>query len=57
MGASLLGVPILAEENSGWYATGSIGGSQITNLDYVDTTDVITFDRGLGLDLGLGYDF
>ena len=57
IGASLLGGTVLAEENSGWYATGSIGGSQITNIDYVDTTDVITFDGGLGLDLGLGYDF
>ena len=57
IGASLLGGSVLAEENSGWYATGSIGGSQITNIDYVDTTDVITFDGGLGLDLGLGYDF
>ena len=57
IGVSLVGGSVFAEENSGWYATGSIGGSQITNLDYVDTTDVITFDGGLGLDLGLGYDF
>ena len=57
IGASLLGGAVLAEENSGWYATGSIGASQITDLDYADTTDVITFDSGLGLDLGFGYDF
>ena len=57
IGASLLAGQVLAEENYGWYLTGSIGGSQIADLDYVDTTDVITFDSGLGLDLGFGYDF
>ena len=57
IGASLLGGAVLAEENSGWYATGSIGASQITDLEYVNSTDVITFDSGLGLDLGFGYDF
>ena len=57
IGASLLGGTILAEENSGWYATGSIGTSQITDLDYVNSAAVITFDSGLGLDLGFGYDF
>ena len=57
IGASLLGGTVLAEENSGWYATGSIGASQITDLEYVNSTDVITFDSGLGLDLGFGYDF
>ena len=57
IGATLLSGTILAEENSGWYATGSIGASQITDLDYVNSTDVITFDSGLGLDLGFGYDF
>ena len=56
-GASLLGGAALAEENSGWYATGSIGASQITDLEYVASTDKITFDSGLGLDLGFGYDF
>ena len=57
IGASLLGGTVLAEENSGWYATGSIGASQITDLEYFNSTDVITFDSGLGLDLGFGYDF
>ena len=57
IGASLLGGPVLAEENSGWYATGSIGGSQINDLEYVNSTNKITFDGGLGLDLGFGYDF
>ena len=32
IGASLLGGSVLAEENSGWYATGSIGASQISNI-------------------------
>ena len=57
IGASLLGGPILAEENSGWYATGSIGASKINDLEYVNSTNKITFDGGLGLDLGFGYDF
>ena len=57
IGATLLGGPIFAEENSGWYATGSIGGSKITDLEYVGSTNKIQFDAGLGLDLGLGYDF
>ena len=57
IGASLLGGTVLADENSGWYATGSIGASQIADLEYVNSTDVITFDSGLGLDLGFGYDF
>ena len=57
IGASLLSGPVLAGENSGLYLTGSIGGSQISDLDYANSTDKITFDSGLGLDLGLGYDF
>ena len=62
IGASLLGGAVLAEENSGWYATGSIGASQIADLDRIDqngndTGQDITFDSGLGLDLGVGYDF
>ena len=57
IGASLLGGPVLAEENSGWYATGSIGASKINDLEYVNSTNKITFDGGLGLDLGFGYDF
>ena len=62
IGASLLGGTILAEENSGWYATGSIGASQISDIKYInaagaETGEGITFDDGLGLDLGVGYDF
>ena len=62
IGASLLGVPVLAEENSGWYATGSIGASTISDIDYINSSGAktgqkITFDSGLGLDLGVGYDF
>ena len=62
IGASLLSTPIFAEENSGWYATGSIGASQISDIDYIDaagntTGQQITFESGLGLDLGFGYDF
>ena len=62
VGASLLGGSVLAEENSGWYLTGSIGGSQISNIEYINAAGVrngqkVTFDNGLGLDLGFGYDF
>lgn len=62
IGASLLGGYVLAEENSGWYATGSIGGSQISTIDYINSSGTKTgqqvkFDSGLGLDLGFGYDF
>ena len=62
IGASLLGGGVLAEENSGWYATGSIGASQISDIDYINangtkTGQEVTFDSGLGLDLGFGYDF
>ena len=62
LGASLFGGTVFAEENSGWYATGSIGVSQITDIDYVfasgaKTGQKVTFDDGLGLELGFGYDF
>ena len=57
IGSTLLSSPLLAQENSGWYAAGSIGASQINDLDYVNSTNKITFDSGLGLDLGAGYDF
>ena len=62
IGASLLGGAVLAEENSGWYATGSIGTSQISDIKYINSAGVetgqeVTFDSGLGLDLGFGYDF
>ena len=61
IGASLLSFPIMAEDNSGWYATGSIGINKITDLDYKDKVpshkETIKFDDGLGFDLGFGYDF
>ena len=62
IGASLLSGIVMAEENSGWYATGSIGASQISDIDYIfasgaKTGEQVTFDSGLGLDLGFGYDF
>lgn len=62
IGASILSAPIYADENYGWYATGSIGGSKISELNYIDSTggltgEKVTFDGGLGLDLGFGYDF
>ena len=62
IGASLLGGGVLAEENSGWYATGSIGASTISDIDYINSSGAktgqkVTFDSGLGLDLGVGYDF
>ena len=62
IGTSLLGGAVLAEENSGWYATGSIGASQISDIKYINSAGVetgqeVTFDSGLGLDLGFGYDF
>ena len=62
IGATLLGGSVIAEENSGWYATGSIGGSQISDIDYINaagakTGQQVTFDNGLGLELGFGYDF
>ena len=62
IGASILCSPVIAEENFGWYGTGSIGGTQITEIKYIDTAgnltgEKVTFDSGLGLDLGFGYDF
>ena len=62
IGASLLSGTVSAEENSGWYATGSIGASQIGDINYINSAGVltgqkVTFDSGLGLDLGFGYDF
>ena len=45
------------EENYGWYATGSIGVSQISDIKYINSTEKITFKDGFGLDFGLGYDF
>ena len=62
MGASLFSGMVLAEENIGWYATGSIGASQISDIDYINSSGAktgqkVTFDSGLGLDLGFGYDF
>ena len=61
IGASILSFPLCAPvfsgENEGFYVTGSIGASQISDIDYINSTQKVTFDSGLGLDLGLGYDF
>ena len=37
--------------------TGNIGASQISDIEYINSTEKITFRDGLGLDFGLGYDF
>ena len=65
IGVSLLSSPMFAEENSGFYVTGSVGLNKISDLDRFSNTDVnvardklkIQFDDGLGFDLGFGYDF
>ena len=58
-GISLVCSPLLANEYStkGSYFTGSIGGTKINDIDYVGSTSKITFENGLGFDLGFGYDF
>ena len=55
--ASILSTPAFAEENSGWYTTGSIGRAQISDIDYKNSTQKVQFDSGLNFDLGFGYDF
>jgi len=56
--SSFLAYPVLANEDSkGAYFTGSIGGSQIGDIDVEGISSDIEFDSGLGLDLGIGYDF
>ena len=58
IGAAAIGSPSLAEEkDKGFYATGSVGYSQILDIDVEDTSSDIEFDAGVGFDLGLGYDF
>ncbi len=57
IGASLLCCPVFSEENKGAYITGSIGASQISDIEYIGSTQKVTFDSGLGLELGFGYDF
>ena len=57
IGASLLCAPAFSEENKGSYITGSIGSSQISDIKYIGSNEKITFDIGLGLELGFGYDF
>ena len=58
-GISLVCSPLLANEyaTKGFYLTGGIGASKINDIDILGTTSKITFENGLGLDLGLGYDF
>ena len=56
--SSFLTYPVLANEDSkGSYFTGSIGGSKIGDIDVKGVTSDIEFDAGLGLDIGIGYDF
>ena len=43
--------------SKGYYFTGSIGANQIEDIDYVNSINKITFNDGLGFDLGFGYDF
>jgi len=58
IGTSLISGPVFAEDNFGWYATGSIGASKINDLDYLNLgTNKMEFDPGLSFDLGFGYDF
>ena len=59
VGLSLLSTPLVANEYStkGAYFTGSIGGSAIGDIDVSGITSDIEFEVGLGLDLGVGYDF
>jgi len=58
IGAAAVGSPSLAEdEDKGFYATGSIGYSQIQDIDVEDSSSDLTFDSGIGFDLGVGYDF
>ncbi len=45
------------EDNYGWYATGSIGASHISDTKFINSTEKITFEYGWGFDLGFGYDF
>tara|TARA_Y100000991_G_C21844032_1_gene293619 strand:+ start:23 stop:676 length:654 start_codon:yes stop_codon:yes gene_type:complete len=58
-GLSLLSGPLIANEYStkGAYFTGSIGGSKVGDVDIQNVNSDIKFDPGVGLDLGLGYDF
>lgn len=51
-----MGGSVFAEENSGWYATGSIGASQISDIKN-SSAQKIKYDAGLGIDFGFGYDF
>ena len=58
IGAAFLISPVLSEDlSTGYYLTGSIGGSHIMDLDYENSTSHITFDSGTGFDVGIGYDF
>ena len=58
IGAAAIGSPAFADEkDKGFYATGSVGYSQIQDIDIEDFDPDIEFDGGLGFDLGIGYDF
>ena len=47
----------LDNNKKGAYLTGSIGISKISNISVQNITSNIEFDAGLGLDIGIGYDF
>tara|TARA_B100000965_G_scaffold402721_1_gene429286 strand:+ start:1651 stop:2235 length:585 start_codon:yes stop_codon:yes gene_type:complete len=56
--SSFLTCPVLANEASqGSYFSGSIGGSQIGDIDVQGINSDIEFEADLGLDIGIGYDF
>ena len=58
IGAAAIGSPSLAgDEDKGFYATGSVGYSQIQDIDVENSSSDLTFDGGIGFDLGVGYDF
>ena len=46
-----------SSSSKGFYVTGSIGGSAIGDIDVTGITSDVEFETGLGVDLGLGYDF
>ena len=53
-----LSSPVLAEDDlKGTYATGYLGVSQSTDLDFGGATGTLGFDPGIEMQAGLGYDF
>ena len=53
-----LSSPVFAEDDlKGIYATGYLGVSQSTDLDFGGATGTLGFDPGIEMQAGLGYDF